>query len=88
MDSIYEFTEAVERRIPTFTRALDNYFDAHFEGIIEEWHLLTTNELSGLEKRLDLVTEEIDKLYNKKSVLEKRAQVVETEIAALEGGVE
>lgn len=83
--SIYGFTQSVEERIPTFTRALDTYFDAHFEAIIEEWQLLTDHEVRDLEKRIDKVTQEINTLYDQKSVLEKRAANLETEITALEG---
>ena len=85
---IYEFTHAVERRIPTFTKTLDRYFDAHFEGIIEEWQLLTEHGLRDLEKRLENVTVEINTLYSEKSALEKRASVLEVEVTALEKGGE
>ena len=82
--SVYEMTHAVEERIPTFTRTLDEYFDAHFEAIIEEWQLLTDYELRDLEKKLDTLTEEIDRLYGGKSVLEKRASTLQREIEELE----
>lgn len=88
MRDIYEFTHAVERRIPTFTKTLDRYFDAHFEGIIEEWQLLTEHGLRDLENRLENVTVEINKLYSEKSVLEKRASALEAEVTALEKGGE
>ncbi|MBU7018713.1 MAG: hypothetical protein HXS44_14480 [Theionarchaea archaeon] len=87
LKSVYEFTDALEERIPTFTRTLDEYFDAHFEVIIEEWQLLTDNELRDLEKRLDLLTEEIDRLYGGKSVLERRASTLQRELEELETGV-
>ena len=83
--SISGFTHSVEERIPTFTRTLDVYFDAHFEAIIEEWQLLTDYELRDLEKRIDTVTSEINNLYNQKSVLETRAAALQAEVEALEG---
>lgn len=84
LKSVYEFTDALEERIPTFTRTLDEYFDAHFEAIIEEWQLLTDNELRDMEKNLDILTEEIDRLYGGKSVLEERASTLLREIEELE----
>lgn len=87
MRSIYGFTRSVEERIPTLEKALDRYFDANFEAIIEEWQLLTDYELRDLEKRLDTVTGQIDNLYAKKTDIEKRAKTLDNEIKALEGGV-
>lgn len=86
--SIYGFTRSVEERIPTLEKALDRYFDANFEAIIEEWQLLTDYELRDLERRLDSVTEQIDSLYTKKTDIEKRAKTLDKEITTLEGGVE
>jgi chromosome segregation ATPase len=78
----------VEERLPSLERALDKYFDANFEAIIDEWGLLTDYELQDLERRLTTVTEQIDDLYTKKTTIEKRVTTLDKEIAALEGGVE
>jgi hypothetical protein len=86
--TLYELSQSVEDRIPTFNRSLDRYFDAHFEAIINEWQLLTDHDLYDLERRVDHVTEEIDRLYLHKSVLEKQAAKLEEEIQFLEGGEE
>ncbi len=72
-------------RLPTLSRTLDTYFDAHFDEIIEEWELLTDHELRSLEKRLETVTAEIDNLYREKPALEERALRLEKEIEALGG---
>ena len=82
--SVSEFAQSLERRIPTLTRTLDRYFDAHFEEIVEEWQLLTDFELRNLEHRVDKVTEEINQLFREKSVIEKRAAALEGEIKELE----
>lgn len=86
MRTLYELTHSLEERVPTFNRSLDRYFDVHFEAIINEWQLLTDRDLSELERRVDLVTEEIDRLYLHKSVLEKQTAKLEEEIQFLEGG--
>ena len=87
LERMYKMTHTVEEKIPTFTRTLDEYFDAHFEAIIEEWQLLTDYELRDMEKKLDSVTEEIDRLYGGKSVLEKRASTLQRDIEELEKDV-
>lgn len=86
MRTLHELTHSVEERIPTFNRSLDRYFDVHFEAIINEWQLLTDHDLSELERRVDLVTEEVDRLYLHTSVLKKQAANLEEEIQFLEGG--
>lgn len=82
--SVYRTTHALEERIPTFAGRLDQYFDAHFEDIIEEWNLLTDRELRTLEKRLARVTEEINQVYNQKSDVEKRITALQTDLETLE----
>jgi hypothetical protein len=84
--TLYELSQSVEERIPTFNRSLDRYFDAHFEAIINEWQLLTDHDLYEMERRVDRVTDEIDRLYLHKSVLEKQAAKLEEDIQFLEGG--
>ncbi|MBU7043581.1 MAG: hypothetical protein HXS47_08320 [Theionarchaea archaeon] len=86
--SLYELSQSVEERIPTFNRSLDRYFDAHFEAIIDEWQLLTDRDLRDLERRVDHVTEEIDRLYLHKSVLETQVAKLTEEITFFEGGEE
>lgn len=82
--NISGFTRAVEERIPTFSRALDKYFDIHFEAIIEEWQLLTDYELADLERRVEVITEKVQDLYDTKTTLEKRTANLEAEIEELE----
>jgi chromosome segregation ATPase len=74
----------VTGKMPTFDKSLDRYFDAHFSAIIEEWGLLTTQDLQHLEGRLSAVSLEIDRLTGARNSLEERARDLEREIAALE----
>ena len=85
--SVSEFAQSVERRIPTLTRSLDRYLDLHFEDIVEEWQLLTDFELRDLEKRVDKVTADIDRLYQKKSDIGQRAASLEAGIKEIEEGL-
>jgi hypothetical protein len=82
---ISEFQEKLERALPTFDRSLDVYFDRKFSSIIEEWELLTDDDLHQLEGRLAAVTVEIDGLYTAKGLLEKRIKNLDTLISSLEG---
>lgn len=75
---------AIEGRLPTFDKALNAYFDQSFASIIEEWELLTDSDLHRLENRLLAVTDEINVLYVKKSLLEKRAADLDVVISSLE----
>lgn len=71
-------------KIPTFERSLDRYFEKNGPAIIEEWGLLTTNDLQDLELRLNAVSREIDRLYGAKDRLEHRVSRLEDGIHALE----
>ena len=73
-------------KIPTFERTLDTYFDKNGQAIIDEWGLLTPDDLESLELRLNSVSREIDRLYGANSRMERRMQILEDEIRALEAG--
>ena len=73
-------------KIPTFERSLDTYFDKNGQAIIDEWGLLTTDDLESLELRLNSVSREIDRLYGSNARMERRMQILEDEIRALEAG--
>jgi len=78
---------AVGQKLPTFDKSLDAYFDQSFPSIIEEWELLTDNDLARMEKRLQAVTAEIAILYSGKASLEKRVADLDKVITSLEKSV-
>ena len=75
----------VSERLPTMDKSLDTYFDKNMEAIIEEWGLLVEKDLLELERRVNRVTEQVNQLYNQKSVLSDRTAKLDTLISKLEG---
>ena len=63
---------------------MDNYFERHFQSIIEEWDLLTSRDLQGLEDRINRVHGEITTLQQERQDIEARFSRVEREVRALE----
>jgi predicted nuclease of restriction endonuclease-like RecB superfamily len=86
-DQFSHIPGTIESRIPTFDKSLDTYFDQHFAAIIEEWDLVTENDLLRLERRLAQVTDEISGLYVGKVAIEARAKALDDLITSLEGSV-
>lgn len=84
LDELSQVPKTIGSRLPTLDRSLDAYFDRHFAAIIEEWDLLTGNDLKNLENRLDRVSGEITRLYEGKMALESRAQELDRLISQLE----
>ena len=74
----------IESYVPTFDKSLDAYFDKHFAAIIEEWDLVTENDLEALANRLTRVTDEISSLYAGKAAIEARVQRLDETITSLE----
>jgi hypothetical protein len=70
--------------LPTLEKRLDRYFDAHMEGIIEEWGLVTAHDLAIFEKRLENVSREIKGFESGKSRLEERASAVDAALKEME----
>lgn len=79
-----EFPGKLEQALPTFDKSLDSYFDKNFAAIIEEWGLVTENDLQALEKRLTAATAEIGTLCAGKAMLEKRMENLESLISSME----
>jgi hypothetical protein len=75
----------LNQNLPTMDRSLDTYFDRNFEAIIEEWGLLTENDLFDLERRLTNVTSEINRLYHEKEIISERVTRLDGLISRLEG---
>lgn len=84
-DELAQVPGTIESRLPSFDRSLDAYFDRHFAAIIEEWDLVTENDLHNLENRLDRLSSEISRLYEGKMALESRAQELDRVVTSLEG---
>jgi hypothetical protein len=83
-DQVSELPGAIESRLPTLDKSLDAYFDTTFSSVIEEWELLTENDLHTLEMRLSRVTDEISSLYADRLGLETRAGKLDLLISSLE----
>ncbi len=77
----------IESHVPTFDKSLDSYFDQHFAAIIEEWELVTENDLETLANRLTRITDEISSLYAGKAAIEARVQRLDDMITSLERSV-
>lgn len=84
-DQVSELPGTIESRLPTFDKSLDAYFDRHFAAIIEEWDLVTENDLRQLEARLSRVGDEISALYAEKAAREARVRRLDELITSLEG---
>ncbi len=78
------FAGKIEQALPTFDKSLDSYFDKNFAAIIEEWGLLTENDLQALETRLTKATSEIGTLCAGKTMIEKRMENLDSLISSLE----
>jgi hypothetical protein len=83
-DQVAYLPGAIESHVPTLDKSLDAYFDQHFAAIIEEWGLVTGNDLQSLESRLSRVTDEISSLYAGRVALEGRVQRLDDVITSLE----
>ena len=70
--------------IPTFDKRLDSFFDKHAESIIEEWGLLTDNDLRDFKRKLDFLSYEVNRLVVEKSTLERRTRDLRSMIEELE----
>jgi hypothetical protein len=77
----------LEKKLPTMDRSLDAYLDKNFEAIIEEWGLLREDDLIELERRLDRVTEDVNRLSAGKVAISDRVNMLETVVSRLEGRV-
>jgi len=83
-DQFSHIPGTIESRIPTFDKSLDAYFDQNFAAIIEEWDLVTENDLHRLESRLARVSDDISSLYAGKMKAELRAKALDDLITSME----
>ncbi|HWQ67372.1 MAG TPA: hypothetical protein VN372_10925 [Methanospirillum sp.] len=70
--------------IPTLDKHLDSFFDRNADGIIEEWGLVTSNDIRRLRMKLDFLSYEVNRLVIEKSNLEKRTLDLRKTIKELE----
>jgi hypothetical protein len=77
----------LRERVPTFDRALDQYFDEHFAAIIDEWGLLRTEDLRTLEQRMATVVSDIDTLCRNRDAIRERAHQLDVTLDLLEGSL-
>jgi hypothetical protein len=80
-----EMSASVAEGIPTFDKRLDTFFDRNAGAIIEEWDLITDEDLVHIQRRLDYLSYEVDRLVITKSSMEKRVQSLKAQIEELEG---
>ena len=83
-ESLATIPQAIDSRLPTMDKQLDRYFDANISLIISEWGLVTRYDLDDLEKRLDVVSNEIGTLEKWRTRLDERARDIESAIKELE----
>jgi hypothetical protein len=79
----YDFsgaTRSFEERMPSLDKSLDRYFSTHIDAIIQEWELLTENDLLSMEGRLKRITEEIGTLEQGHAGLRERALVLDASL--------
>ena len=84
-NNLPDVTGYLDQKLPTMDKSLDTYFDKNMEAIIEEWGLLVENDMLELERRINKVTGEINRLYSQKDVLNDRVTKLDTLISRLEG---
>ena len=83
-ESLATIPQAIDSRLPTMDKQLDRYFDANISLIISELGLVTRYDLDDLEKRLDVVSNEIGTLEKWRTRLDERARDIESAIKELE----
>jgi hypothetical protein len=77
-------SETLYDSIPTLDKQLDTFFDRRAEVIIEEWGLVTDDDLRHLRIKLDYLSYEVGRLVVEKSNLEKRVSDLTQSIGELE----
>jgi len=83
-DNLTNFETSAALKVPTFDRTIDSYFDRNYEGIIEEWGLITEADINEYARKLDYLSYEVGRLATEKDLLKNRANTIEKAIADLE----
>lgn len=79
-----EMSESFVDSIPIFDKHLDSFFKRNAEAIIDEWELLTDDDLQHLRKNLNYLSYEVGRLVVEKGNLEKRVHTIRSAIEDLE----
>lgn len=77
-------SESVVESVPTLERQLDSFFERNAGSIIEEWGLLTDDDLRHLRMKLDYLSYEIGRLVVEGSNFEKRTIALKAALDDLE----
>lgn len=81
-----EMSDSVADSIPTFDKHIDSFFDRNAGAIIEEWDLITDEDLLHIQRRLDFLSYEVNRLVISKGTIEKRVKNLREAIGELEAG--
>lgn len=79
-----QMSESFADSIPTFDKQLDSFFDRNAGAVIEEWGLVTDDDLRHLRMKLEFLSYEVGRLVVEKSSIEKRVLALRTAIEDLE----
>lgn len=79
-----EMSESFVDSIPNFDKRLDSFFYWNAEAIIDEWELLTDDDLQHLGKKLDYLLYEVDRLVVERSNFERRVHTIRSAIEDME----
>ncbi|MDD1716186.1 MAG: hypothetical protein LUQ01_04230 [Methanolinea sp.] len=83
-DSLTGLPSSIEEMLPTMDKRLSNYFEGRRDALLEEWGILTRNDLDGMEMRLDRLSMEIGKMETSGKNLKARAGALDFELQELE----
>ena len=79
-----EMSESFVDSIPNFDKRLDSFFKQNAEAIIDEWELVTDDDLQHLRKKLDYLSYEVGRLVVEKGNFENRVLTLRSAIEDLE----
>lgn len=83
-DSLAGLPSSIEERLPSMDKRLSSYFEGRRDSLLEEWGILTRNDLDEMEMRLDRLGMEIGKLETSGRNLKTRAGALDVELKELE----
>jgi len=79
-----EMSESFVDSIPNFDKHIDSFFERNAEAIIDEWELVTDDDLQHLRKKLDYLSYEVGRLVVEKGNFENRVLTLRSAIEDLE----
>jgi hypothetical protein len=84
MQELSSLPGSIADSIPTLDKQLDSFFDRNAEAVIDEWGLVTDDDLRHLKQKLEFLSYEVERLVVEKSNLEKRTSDLKLAIEELE----